>query len=69
MDASCISCSIKKIVPVSDIRDIDDLFLLALAETVQADYILTGDKDLLSLHSHRQTKIVTYRYFTDMLTG
>jgi len=45
------------------IRDANDMYLLSLAETVQADFILTGDKDLLTLQSYRQTKIVTYSMF------
>ena len=36
---------------------------LSFAETVFADFILTGDKDLLALKTHKQTKIVTYREF------
>jgi len=49
---------------ISPIRDKKDLYLLSLAETVPADFILTGDKDLLSLQSHNQTKILTYKEFT-----
>jgi putative PIN family toxin of toxin-antitoxin system len=48
----------------SFVRDKKDLYLLSLAETVFADFILTGDKDLLSLQSHNQTKILTYKEFT-----
>jgi putative PIN family toxin of toxin-antitoxin system len=48
---------------VSPVRDTKDLYLLSLADTVQADYILTGDKDLLTLQIHNQTKIVTYSEF------
>ena len=48
---------------VSLVRDIKDLYLLSLADTVQTDYILTGDKDLLSLQFHNRTKIVTYNEF------
>ena len=47
----------------SPVRDTKDLYLLSLAETIRADYILTGDKDLLSLGFHYQTKIVTYKEF------
>jgi len=47
----------------SPIRDVNDLYLLSLAETVHADFILTGDKDLLTLRSHQQTSIVTYSTF------
>ena len=52
---------------ISPVRDIKDLYLLSLAETVQADFIVTGDKDLLTLHSHCQTKIVTFREFETIL--
>jgi putative PIN family toxin of toxin-antitoxin system len=48
---------------VSPVRDVKDLYLLSLADTVKADYILTGDKDLLALETHNQTKIVTYNNF------
>ena len=48
---------------VSPVRDANDLYLLSLADTIQADYILTGDKDLLTLQFHNQTKIVTYNEF------
>ena len=61
--ASCIPVSAGKCVVSSGLRDVNDLYLLALAETIPADFILTGDKDLLSLQIHRQTKIVTYNEF------
>jgi len=48
---------------ISPVRDIKDLYLLSLADTIQADYILTGDMDLLTLKSHNQTKIITYNEF------
>ena len=40
-----------KITHVSQlpIRDLKDLYLLSLCESIPADYILTGDEDLLSL--------------------
>jgi putative PIN family toxin of toxin-antitoxin system len=53
---------------VSPVRDIGDLYLLSLADTVQADYIVTGDKDLLTLQTHNQTKIVTYNDFTKIIS-
>jgi predicted nucleic acid-binding protein len=52
---------------VSLVRDANDLFLLSFAETIPADFIITGDKDLLSLGFHRQTKIVTYREFETII--
>jgi len=51
----------------SSLRDKKDLFILSLAETISADYILTGDKDLLSLQYHCQTKIVTYKEFSAII--
>jgi len=67
MKSSCIEVSIKNTVVSSQLRDANDLFLLALADIVKADYILTGDKDLLTLQFHNQTKIVTYEKFVRLL--
>lgn len=39
-------------------RDQKDNFILALAKDSQADYLLTGDKDLLDLRSFEKTKIL-----------
>ncbi|MCA0363605.1 MAG: putative toxin-antitoxin system toxin component, PIN family [Bacteroidetes bacterium] len=44
-------------------RDKDDNHVLQLAEYIQADYIITGDKDLLILESFLQTKIESPRDF------
>ena len=67
MTSSCINVPIKDTVITSQLRDINDLYLLVLAETICADFILTGDKDLLSLQSHNQTKIVTYNEFMSII--
>jgi len=67
MKASCILSLVEKSVRSSGLRDVNDLYLLALAETIKADYILTGDKDLLSLQFHYQTKIVTYKEFEELI--
>jgi putative PIN family toxin of toxin-antitoxin system len=40
-------------------RDPKDNFLLDLAETARADFLVTGDKDLLILNPFRKTKIMT----------
>ena len=48
---------------VSPVRDVKDLYLLSLADIVKADYILTGDNDLLELQFHNHTKTVTYNEF------
>lgn len=44
-------------------RDAKDNFLLALAKDGKADYLLTGDKDLLELEKFGKTKIVTITHF------
>jgi putative PIN family toxin of toxin-antitoxin system len=40
-------------------RDAKDNFLLSLAKDSKADYLLTGDKDLLTLRTFETTKIIT----------
>jgi putative PIN family toxin of toxin-antitoxin system len=44
-------------------RDPKDNFLLALAKDSNADYLVTGDKDLLEIESFEGTQIIT---FTDL---
>lgn len=39
-------------------RDLDDNKFLELAKEVQADYLITGDKDLLVLKKFEKTKIL-----------
>ncbi len=46
-------------------RDSKDNFLLALAKDGKADYLLTGDKDLLELKKFGKTKIKTITTFID----
>jgi len=48
---------------VSVCRDDKDNFLLALTKDGQADYLVTGDKDLLVLESFEDAKILTYSDF------
>ncbi|WP_418211720.1 putative toxin-antitoxin system toxin component, PIN family [Bacteroides zhangwenhongii] len=51
----------------SEIRDKKDFYLLSLADTIKANYIVTGDKDLLVLEKHNHTKIVTITEFMKLL--
>jgi putative PIN family toxin of toxin-antitoxin system len=44
-------------------RDENDNFLLAFSVDVSADYIITGDKDLLVLEKFNNTNIVTFEEF------
>ncbi len=48
-------------------RDPKDNFLLSLALDGKADYILTGDKDLLELKKFGKTKIKTITTFINQL--
>lgn len=47
--------------------DRKDRYLLALAEASQADFLVTGDKQLLSLMLHKSTRIVTPTAMSEML--
>ena len=68
MKSSCIEVPVKNRIVSSPLRDVNDLYLLVFADTIKADYILTGDKDLLILQFHNQTKIVTYNEFVQLMT-
>ena len=52
----------------SPIRDIKDLYLLSIAESVPVDFIVSGDKDLTELGSHADIPILKYADFIDMLS-
>ena len=47
----------------ANIRDPKDLYLLSFAESITADYIISGDNDLLTLKQHRNTKIIKLAEF------
>ncbi|MGB3262788.1 MAG: putative toxin-antitoxin system toxin component, PIN family [Microcoleus sp.] len=49
---------------VSICRDAKDNYLLALAKDSQADFLITGDADLLTLVNFEGTKISTYKDFS-----
>ena len=53
----------------SAIRDIKDLYLLSMAESIPADYLVTGDQDLLVLRNYLGTKIITFAEFVSMVQG
>jgi len=52
---------------VENIRDSKDLYLLSLAETVGADYVISGDGDLLVLQTHQNTKILSPAQFMQLM--
>lgn len=53
----------------SAIRDIKDLYLLSMAESIPADYIVTGDNDLLVLRNYKDTRIITFAEFVALVEG
>jgi len=48
-------------------RDLKDNFLLSLAVDGKADYLLTGDNDLLALNPFKDTHIVTFSAFLEKI--
>jgi putative PIN family toxin of toxin-antitoxin system len=52
---------------VTACRDVKDNFILEIALAGDADYIVTGDEDLLVLDPFRGVRIVTYREFERIL--
>jgi len=49
-----------------DCRDPKDNFILDLCVSGNADYLITGDDDLLALNPFRGTKTVNYRLFREI---
>lgn len=49
-------------------RDPKDDYLLALAKGAKADYLLTGDNDLLILKHIGKTEIITVSFFEEVLS-
>lgn len=48
------------VAPPHSVRDAKDAFLLALAHTIHADFLVTGDNDLLVLKKYDSTQIITF---------
>ncbi|SPD76235.1 PilT protein domain protein [uncultured Desulfobacterium sp.] len=59
--------SIPVSLPLDVCRDPDDIKILGLAVASNADYIVTGDKDLLVLESFQGIPILTPRSFSEIL--
>lgn len=51
---------------VKRLRDIKDTKIIACALSAKADYVVTGDKDLLVLKKYESTKILTPKAFLDL---
>ena len=52
---------------IRECRDIKDDFLLSLAVDSKADYLITGDADLLILKRIKNTKIINWTEFIEKL--
>jgi hypothetical protein len=52
---------------IKDCRDEKDNFILETAIRGKADYIVTGDKDLLVLNPYRGKKIIGFREFEGII--
>ena len=66
--AFCKYASIETEVTSSSVRDPKDLYLLALAETINATYIVSGDADLTELIQHKQTQILKLADFKKLMS-
>ena len=55
------------LLPEIAIRDVNDLPVVAAAIEAKADYLVTGDKDILSLNPVAEIKIVTPREFWNVI--
>ena len=51
------------------VRDVKDVYLLAMSEAIPAHILVTGDKDLLVLKQHHDTAIMNYQQFLLLLAG
>jgi putative PIN family toxin of toxin-antitoxin system len=55
------------VLPRQICRDKNDDFILSLADTAKAQYIITGDNDLLELKRYKNTKIIMPRDFWEIV--
>jgi putative PIN family toxin of toxin-antitoxin system len=67
INAFCQFVTIEAEVSPSAIRDPKDLYLLALADTIGADFIVSGDADLTELSQHNHTRIMKLADFKAMM--
>lgn len=67
INAFCQFTTIEVDVAPTAVRDPKDLYLLALADTIAADYIISGDADLTDLGQHNQTRIMKLADFKEMI--
>ena len=66
INAYCINTNIVH-QSQAPIRDTKDLYLLSFYDTIEADYIISGDKDLLELEEYGTYRIVSPSQFRMIL--
>ena len=64
--AYCRFATIEAEVAPAAVRDPKDLYLLALADTIGADYIVSGDADLTDLGEYHQARIIKIADFKQL---
>ena len=64
----CHQAKISTIANCCNIRDPKDLYLLSFSESVHADYLVSGDKDLLVLENYKDTQIISLAGFKQIIT-
>ena len=64
-----VSCHLGEVIKLetTPVRDPKDVYLLALSDVVKADYLVSGDSDLLELKEHNRTQIVDYETMVGVL--
>ena len=66
MVTMCHKAKIEKLKS-TPVRDPKDVYLLALCGGVEADYLVSGDSDLLDLKEYNQTKIIDFETVLGLL--
>jgi uncharacterized protein len=62
----CSRSVVPKNVLAKECRDPDDLLVLGTCEASGADYLVSGDKDLLTIETFHETMIVSPRAFYNL---
>ena len=67
INAFCQFATIEAEVAPIAVRDPKNLYLLALADTIGTNYIVSGDADLTDLGHYNQTRIIKLADFKAMM--
>lgn len=67
MEEFCHKANATVSIKADTVRDPKDTYLLSLADTIRADYLVSGDADLTDLQKHNQTKIVDFNTAVSLL--